>query len=142
MLFAVQAVTAQENISADDISDAELTSFFNAVEDLTDIQEKNRESVAEAIGKSGLGDERFMEIHNLAKENAAEAQALPDEEKQAYQKTIQKIAEIQEGIQPKMIHAVEENGLEVVRFNSIMAAMRESEELRARFDRIRQQQKG
>ena len=142
MLFAVQAVTAQENISADDISDKELASFFNAVEDLTDIQEKNRESVAKAIENSELSEERFMEIHNLAKENAADAEALPNAEKQAYQKTIQEIAEIQEGIQSEMINAVEENGLEVVRFNSIMAAMRESEELRARFDRLRQQQKG
>lgn len=142
MLFAVQAVTAQENISADDISDKELASFFNAVEDLTDIQEKNRESVAKAIENSELSEERFMEIHNLAKENAADAEALPNAEKQAYQKTIQEIAEIQEGIQSEMINAVEENGLEVVRFNSIMAAMRESEELRARFDRLRQQLKG
>lgn len=104
------------------VSPEELQKFANSVKQLQLTYHKFQTAMVQAVESEGLSQERFTEIY-LAQQNP-EAQPKPEitqKEKQDFEKAFMKVEQIQLDNQLQMKQIVEQEGLEVQRFNQIFA---------------------
>jgi hypothetical protein len=112
----------QEEAPQIQVSSEELQKFINSVKQLQLTYHKFQTSMVQAVESEGLNQERFTEIY-LAQQNP-EAQSKPEitqKEKQDFERAFAKVEQIQLENQSQMKQIVEEEGLEVQRFNQIFA---------------------
>ena len=106
------------------ISPEDLQKFANSIKQLQMIDRKTQTEMLEAVKGVGLTEERFMEIYQNQKSPQAQPKTeISQTEKQRFDQAFTKIQQIQQQTQAQMKQAVETEGLEIQRFNSIMASV-------------------
>jgi len=137
MLFA-QGQQQQPTPSApDEVSDQELTLFASALQDLEPIQEELQSDIREVVESEDMNMERFQEILVAMQNPQMSDQAdISDEEEEKIGKMQPKVVELQMGAQEKMVKAIEENGLEVQRYQQIIMGVQQHQELAERLQNI------
>ncbi len=115
------------------VDEEELEQFVLAFVEVHELQENLNDMTAERIQESELSERRFFEINEFAQQPDGSALAsVADDELAEYQTVLNDLFEIQNEQQAVMVEVVEEEDLTVDRFNRIMLALREDEELAAR----------
>jgi len=115
-----QQVAPQANISQQ-----ELQKFTSAIKQLQAIQQQSRTEMVQAVQRQGLSEQRFVQIYQ-AQQNPQSGTKVSPQEKQNFEKAITQIKAIQQQTQPKMQQAVKSQGLEVQRFNQILASVQQN----------------
>lgn len=117
-------------IAQSDVSSDELEKFASAIKQLLEIEQQSRAQIAQVIETQGFTQERFTEIYQAQRN--PEQQPTPqisDEEKQKFEQVVQQAIEIRQQSQAQKEEAVQNQGLDVDRFNEILTAIQQSPEL-------------
>ena len=113
-----------------EVSPEELQQFASAMQQLQSLQQSYEEQMAQAVQTEGLSKERFIEIRQLQSNPEAEATSeVSPEELQSFESATSKLTEIQQQAMTEMKAAIESQGLQVQRFNQIMAAVQQDPNL-------------
>lgn len=138
LILAAVPLTAQEmpapqqnqEMPEPDFSDAEIESFAAALVDIETIQSGMQEEMDGIIAESDMESDRFYELHSQYTQSQGELpEDVSDSEQEAFQTTFQELVAAEQEIQTEMIEAVEEAGLDVETFNSIVAVAQQNPDL-------------
>ncbi len=132
----VSAQTGQPPEPAQDVSDAELQQFAVALQSIQDAQQQVQEDMQVIVQDSALGEERFNEIHETVNTTGDMPADANESEMQDYQMVVQELSEVQQDLQMEMATIVEDAGMEVERFNAIVMAIQQDEELWQRIQQL------
>lgn len=123
--------------SSDDVSDEEIEQVANAINELGPIQVEAQEKMAEAVEKEDITFERFQQMM-MAMQNpqAADQVDVTDEEMAKLQTLQPALMEIQSEADEKMMEKIESNGISVERYQNIVMAAQQDQELRSRVEAL------
>ncbi|PKD42665.1 DUF4168 domain-containing protein [Rhodohalobacter barkolensis] len=123
--------------SSDDVSDEEIEQVANAINELGPIQVEAQEKMAEAVEKEDITFERFQQMM-MAMQNpqAADQVDVTDEEMEKLQTLQPALMEIQSEADEKMMEKIESNGISVERYQNIVMAAQQDQELRSRVEAL------
>lgn len=118
-----------------ELSQQEAEQFAKAVKEIRRIQEEAQSQTQEILQTEGLSIDRFNELLQSRRDPQTQptTEATPEEE-QNFNEALTKISEIQQTTQQQMEQAVSEQGLEVRRFNEILALARSNPEVRQQLE--------
>lgn len=123
------SVLAQAAASSE-VSPEELEKFAEALKQLLAIEAEAKQRMTQAVQEEGLTPERFVQIERSKQgESSASAAGVSAEEQQKYDNALAKVREISQEIRAKQYAAVQSQGLEVERFQEIIAAVQQNPEL-------------
>lgn len=122
------------------VSEQELTQFASALMQLQTIQNAYDEQVVAVVQQEGLTPERFDQILMVARSpQEAEAENIPEvseDEAASFERAVAQIGEIQNNARSEMQQAIQEEGLEIERFQEIIIAVNNDESLEERVRQI------
>ncbi len=110
-------------------TDDELEKFAGAVMQVMTIQQEGQAEMIGIIEEHGMTVERFNEIMMQAQEMPLEQVEATEEEKETYLEAIEKIDEIQIGLEEELVEAIEEEGLSIEKYEEIMQEYQQNPEL-------------
>ncbi|MFP4011197.1 MAG: DUF4168 domain-containing protein, partial [Spirochaetaceae bacterium] len=114
----------------------EFNRFVDALETVQEVQQEVNEEIDGVIADSSMSEEEFGEIHQQLQgqpdREDGQGADISDDEREEYRSLIDEIGAAQEDSQEEMISAIEENDMNVERFNEIMMAARSDAELQER----------
>lgn len=119
------------------VSSDDLQKFAGALKLLLEIEQDSQTKIAEAIKDRGFSQDRFRAI--LMAQRNPEAKPSPEisqEEMQKFAEVISQAQKIQEQTQAKQEEAVQSQGLNVDRFNEILAAVRQNPTLKEQVQQL------
>jgi hypothetical protein len=121
----------------DEVSDQELTLFASILQDLEPIQQELQNDIQGVVESEDMNMERFQEIL-VAMQNPqmADQAEITDEEQEKIGKMQPKVMELQMGAQEKMVNTIEDNGLEVQRYQQIIMGVQQHQELAQRLQKV------
>jgi hypothetical protein len=116
-----------------EVSDEEVQKVADTINEFAPIQEKANEKITEAVEEENLTIERFQQMM-MAMQNPqmADQVDISDEEMEKLQTLQPKLMEIQSETDEAMMEKIEENGLSLERYQSIVMGAQQDEELRER----------
>jgi len=116
-----------------DVSDEELTQFVQTIADIEPIQMEAQAEIEKAVEEEELDFERFQQLM-MAMQNPqmADQVEMSEEEEQKIQNIQPKLQEIQMGAEEEIIAKIEDNGLNVDRYQAIMMGAQQDQELMTR----------
>ena len=124
-----QSLLAQA-ASPTQVTPEELEKFAQALKQLILIEREANQRMAQAVQEEGLTPERFVQIEQSTQgEGAASAADISAEEKQKYDKALVKVREIVQEVRAKQYQALQSQGLEVERFQEIVAVVQNNPQL-------------
>ena len=132
VLFAQSGEGAQQV----DVSQDELEQFAAALESVQSIQQEMVEETQGAVADSSLEQSRFQELYRAENGGPSPSNAASEAEEEEFATVMEQITEIQKGANEEMIQAVQDEGLEVQRFNQIAQAIQRNQELQQRFQEL------
>jgi hypothetical protein len=108
------------------VSQQDLQKFANAIKKLQPIQRQAQTQITQAIQQQNFSEKRFGEIYQSRRNPQAQptAKVTPEESKK-FEVVSAKIDQIDKVTQSKMEKTVQEEGLDVKRFNQIFSAIRQ-----------------
>ncbi len=122
-----------------DVDDADLQRFATTMKQLQGIQKQAQEAMVQAVEEQGLTVERFNEIAQ-SRQNLEQAPVdVSAEEAQTFQNAIAQIGQIRDEAQGSMETAVQQEGLDVEKFNGIAQAIQTNPELQQKVIQMIQQ---
>lgn len=129
--------------SNDDVSDEEIEMVASAINELGPIQVEAQEKMQEAVEGEDITFERFQQMM-MAMQNPqmADEVNVTDEEMATLQTLQPTLMEIQSEADKKMVAKIEENGLTTERYQNIVMAAQQDEELRARVEALLEDNEG
>jgi Domain of unknown function (DUF4168) len=140
---APSAAPASGAPAVTEVSDAELQKFAKVIPALQEIQQTAQQQVSEAIKKAGLTEDRFRELYTAQQSPsgtpaaaAAPASAATPQEQQAVQQVTTQLESIKTQTQTRREQAVRSQGLELNRFNEILAAVRQDSGLQQQLQQM------
>jgi Domain of unknown function (DUF4168) len=139
---APSAAPASGTPAVTEVSDAELQKFAKVIPALQEIQQTAQQQVSEAIKKAGLTEDRFRELYTAqqspsgAPAAAQPASAATPQEQQAVQQVTTQLESIKTETQTRREQAVRSQGLELNRFNEILAAVRQDSDLQQQLQQM------
>lgn len=136
-LTAAFAQMPQQIEPATDISDKEMEQFATAFQGIQQIDQKLQPELMQAVQEAGIEVQRFNEIMNAQQDPNQEVDASK-EELEKYAVATREIEEIQMRAQREMQEVITESGLEMERYQRIMAALRNDAELQQRLQQLMQ----
>lgn len=125
----------QQDVPDVDPESQEFDQFVDALETVQQVQEEVNQEIDEIISQSDMSEEKFNEVHQQLQgqpDGGGQNADVSDAEREEYGALIEEIGSTQESSQEEMISSIEENGLNVERFNEIMMAVRSDQELQQR----------
>lgn len=134
-----QAPQAPQTEPATDVDSQELEKFAAAIQEIEAIQMESRNEVGQTIEDEGLTPQQFRDILEAQRDPEVESEASQEELEQ-FESASQQLVQIQRETQADMREAVEATGLDVNRFQAILAAVRQEPELRQQVQQIIQEQ--
>lgn len=130
--------TQQQQQVKTDFSDKELMQFTKAAEAVNQISQEADAKMVKAIEGAGLELEKFNEIAAAQQNPNAEAPAADEAEMQKFQEVSGQLQEIQTEMQPKMVSAIEDSGMDISKYQEVMLAFQQSPELQAKVKQMMQ----
>ena len=133
ILFAVSAVamaqTGAPPAAAENVDDAELEQFARALQGIQVAQQEIQLEMQQVVQGSPLGEERFNEIHEVVNTTGNVPDNANDAEVEQYSAVVEELGTIQQDLQLEMASIVEDNEMEVERFNAIVMAIQQDEQI-------------
>ena len=123
---------------ATDVSEAEMEKFVAALQEIQKIQQGGQSKMIEAIEGEGMQVQRFQEIMQQ-KQNPADSSTISAEEEQQFSDVNQSLQDIQMGLQEESEKAIENAGLSVDRYQSIMLAVRQDTSMQRQVQQLMMQ---
>ena len=141
-LFATSAAFAQGQMgqqqmpdvpTSNDVSDEELTQFVTTITAIEPIQIALQADVEELVEEEEIAFERFQQLM-MAMQNPqmAEQIEITDAEREKIQNIQPKLSELQMKAEEEIIEKIEDNGLNVERYQAIMMGAQQDQELMQR----------
>jgi hypothetical protein len=132
---------AQAGISnAASISSQELEQFATAIEQLLVLEQTAQQRIASAIENQGFSRERFGQIYKAQTDSTVTPDpAISADEQLRFETVVETAMEIQEEVQQQKQQAVQNQGLDLDRFNEILTAVQEDEALQQQVEQMLQQ---
>lgn len=141
-LFATSAAFAQGQMgqqqmpdvpTSNDVSDEELTKFVTTITEIEPIQIELQADVEELVEEEEIAFERFQQLM-MAMQNPqmAEQIQITDAEREKIQNIQPKLSELQMKAEEEIIEKIEDNGLNVERYQAIMMGAQQDQELMER----------
>ncbi|MFO7780856.1 MAG: DUF4168 domain-containing protein [Spirochaetia bacterium] len=123
-----------------DPDSGEFDRFVDALKTVQNVQQDVNEEIDQLIADSPLSEEDFGQIHRELqgqpdRDNGRSGSEISEMEREQYRDLMERIGSTQESSQEEMISAIEDNGLDVNRFNEIMMAARSDAELQEKLQR-------
>ena len=113
-----------------DISEAELTQFANALQEVQAIRQAAEMEMVAAIEAQGLTVDQFNAIAQARQNPEAQAEiSLSEEEAASFGSAIEEVNELSQSAQADMVVAVESEGLSVAAYNQIASIVRDDPSL-------------
>lgn len=127
----------QQQIDPDSITDEELQTLADIVDESQSIQEETQEELEVILEEEGMEMERFQTIM-MSRQNPqmSDSVELTEEEEQTIEEIQPKLMQIQQESQQKFIQVVQDNGMEPQRFQQVMQAVQSNQEVAQRFQKI------
>ena len=127
--------TSPQDDQQDDVksnySDDELHTFIDANKKIVGIQQDGEKQMMQAIESEDIDVNKFNEILTARQNPDQKADASP-EQLEAFGKAAQKVMKIQEELQSKAEKAVEDQGMEFQKYQEMMTAYQQDEDLQKR----------
>lgn len=120
---------AEQPAPASEVSGAEVEQFAQALQGIQGAQEEVQQDMERIVGGSSLGEERFGEIHDAVNTTGDVPGDASEGEVESYSAIVQELSAIQQDLQMQMASIVEDHGLDVERFNAIVMAIQQDEQL-------------
>lgn len=121
-----QQPTLQQEAPDVNISDQELESFVKAAVKVEELQKESEGKMVKAIQDEGLEPNRFVEINTIQQNPAADTEnAVSEKELDNYNKALEEVQSIQQGVQTEQIKVIEQEGLDVNRYVQIAKAVQQ-----------------
>ena len=129
--------------ASSDVSDEEIEMVASAINELGPIQVEAQEKMQEAVEGEDITFERFQQMM-MAMQNpqSADQVNITDEEMATLQTLQPTLMEIQSEADKKMVDKIESSGLTVERYQNIVMAAQQDEELRARVEALLEDNEG
>lgn len=142
LLLAAGPVAAQNSGStqAPDISQDELADFVAALEEVQALQQEMASSSQQSVQDSEMGQSRFQELFQAQQSGQDPATPATEAEQAEFDALVQQLQQIQQESNQLMVEAVEDEGLDVQRFNTIARAVQQNPQLMERLQAIRSEQ--
>lgn len=122
------------------VSTEELQKFTGALKKALVIMQERDSEMVQAVQKQGLTEERFNEIHQSRQDPAKKpTQQVTSKEEQSYKQAFSQLVEIEKTTQSKMEKAVQAEGMNVERFNQILALVQKDPSLQQEVRKLIQQ---
>lgn len=135
MTSVPQSFLAQAT-SPTQVTQEELQKFAEAFKQLRAIEAEAEQKMAQAVQQEGLTPQRFVEI-GQSQQNAG-ASGISADEQQKFQKALVRVRQILESTETQKYEAVESQGLEVERFQEIIAAIQGNPALKQQVEQMLQ----
>ena len=120
-----------------DFTDDELGKFVEAAQKVMAIQQQINHDVTEGIESEGLTVEQFQNMFNAMQDPQRELDAT-EEEQQAFDRAMQKVNDVQQEADTKVMQAVEDAGLSNQEYEEIMTAYQQDPEVQQRVNALLQ----
>lgn len=131
-----QAMPQQQQQQVDvDVSDDELSKFANAYKQVQVLGQQAQQEMATAVQDEGMDIERFNEIHQASMNPQQESDATSDE-MEKHGKVVEKLDKMQGDFQSKLQKAVENQDMDMERFEQISMALQSDTELQQRLQEM------
>jgi hypothetical protein len=128
--------SGQGNSNQATVSQEELEQFAAALENVQSIRQEMVQDTQGAVADSALDESRFQELYRADQGGPAPSSEATDSEQAEYDQVMQEIQQIQQQSNEDMVQAVQEEGLEVQRFNQIARAIQQNPDLQQRFQEL------
>lgn len=119
--------------TSDDVSDEELQQFVTTISDIEPIQMELQSDVEELVGEHDISMERFQQLM-MAMQNPqmADQVEISDEEQSKIEDIQPQLNELQMSAEEEMVEKIEDNGMNVERYQAIMMGAQQDQELMTR----------
>ncbi len=119
--------------TSEDVSDEELTQFVQTIADIEPIQMEAQAEIEGVVAEEEMDFERFQQLM-MAMQNPqmADEVEMSDEEQQKIESIQPKLTEIQMEAEEEIIAKIEDNGLDVDRYQAIMMGAQQDQQLMQR----------
>lgn len=119
--------------TSEDVSDEELNQFVTTITEIEPIQVELQTDVQKLVEEQNLSMERFQELM-MAMQNPqmADQVEISDEEREQIQNIQSDLSDLQMKAEEKMVEKIEENGMNVQRYQAIMMGAQQDQELMTR----------
>ncbi len=130
-----QQLPQQQQQQPVEVKDAELGKFARAFQQVRLITMEAQEEMSGVVTNEGMEIQRFNEIHKASLDPKVELTATEEEKKQ-HQKIISGLETIQAGVQAKLEKAVQDQGINLARYEQIAMGLQNDPELQERLKKI------
>jgi len=119
--------------TSEDVSDEELNQFVTTITEIEPIQVELQTDVQKLVEEQNLSMERFQQLM-MAMQNPqmADQVEISDEEREQIQNIQPDLSDLQMKAEEKMVEKIEENGMNVQRYQAIMMGAQQDQELMTR----------
>jgi len=119
--------------TSDDVSEEELEQFVTTISEIEPIQIELQTDVQKIVQEEDITMERFQQLM-MAMQNPQMAQdvEISDEERESIEKLQPELNALQMKAEEKVVQKIEDNGLEVERYQAIMMGAQQDQELMTR----------
>ncbi|MEJ2051169.1 MAG: DUF4168 domain-containing protein [Calditrichota bacterium] len=131
----IQQQQQQANIK---VSDDELHTFSDALQSVQTIYQNSQPDMIQAIKDEGMEPQRFSQIAQSKQNPQSDLKVSPEETKQ-FNNALESIRQIQSKVMQKQISAVKEEGMTPERFQTILNAVRQNQDLQQRLQSMQPQ---
>lgn len=118
------------------VSPIELQQFVQAIRQLQVVDRQNQQKMAKVLEGEGLSPQRFSEIGQSLQNRTNPANPISQDEKQKFERAVEKMGKIQQESLPKQQRAISMQGLQIERFRQIDVAVQEDPTLRKRVQQM------
>ncbi len=134
-VYGQEPIRLERQEARTDFTDQELEMFVKAAQDVMAIQQQTNHEMVEGIEGEGLTVEEFNHMFNAMQDPQTEIDAT-EEEKQAFDRALQKVSEVQEAADEQVMQAVEDAGLQYHEYEEIMTAYQQDPEVQQRVNEM------
>ena len=119
--------------TSEDVSEEELDNFVETISEIEPIQVKLQTDIEQILQEKEISIQRFQQLMQ-AMQNPQMAQQveITDEERQQIQEIQPELSDLQMKAQEEMVQKIEENGMNIQRYQAIMMGAQQDQELMTR----------
>lgn len=128
--------SSTQAVSPTSVTPIELQQFVQAIKQLQVVDRQNQQKMAKVLQDEGLSPQRFSEIGRSLQRGVNPADPISEDEKQKFQRAIEKMGKIQQESLPKQQRAISMQGLQIERFRQIDIAVQQDTTLRKRVEQM------
>lgn len=119
--------------ASEDVSEDELNKFVATISELEPIQVKLQTDIQQVIEEKDISMQRFEQLMRaMQNPQAAQQVEMTDEERQQIQEIQPDLSDLQMKAQQEMVQKIEDNGMDIQRYQAIMMGAQQDQALMTR----------